>query len=291
MSGKQFGNVINQNNSFLVSAQELAANLSRYKIIDASWYLPAQKRNGRTEFDKSRIPNAVYFDIDNISDKSSHLPHMLPTQEYFASAVGALGINENDDIVVYDGPGLFSAARCWWSLRTMGATSVRILQGGYDRWKNADYPIDTKPPIPPTSTKFTPKFDATKVSGFDTMLLKVKDKNSVILDARPYARWLGEAKEPRAGLRSGHMPGSFSLPASDLVVDGNLLDIEQLKSIFSNLKVTPDMHVTTSCGSGVTAAIISLALESIGHENHTLYDGSWAEWGAQEYAPVIEWKS
>lgn len=215
---------------------------------------------------------------------------MLPTPKEFASAVGALGINENDDIVVYDGLGIFSAARCWWSLRTMGATSVRILQGGFDSWKDAGHPIETMPPKSLTPASFTPKFDATKVSGFDTTLLKIKDKNSVIMDARPYVRWLGKAKEPRAGLRSGHMPGSFSLPASDLVVDGNLLDIEQLKSKFFDLKISSDMHVTTSCGSGVTAAIISLALDSIGHKNHTLYDGSWAEWGAREDAPVIEWQ-
>lgn len=279
-----------QNNPHLISAEELATGLSRFKIIDASWYLPAQKRDGHVEFIESRIPNAVFFDIDEISDKSSDLPHMLPTPEEFAKAVGALGISVEDDIVVYDGIGIFSAARCWWSLRVMGAKSVRILQGGFDRWKEAGHPIETGPPPVRSSALFTSSFDASKVSDFETTLKNIRAKDCVILDARPHPRWLGEVKEPRAGLKSGHMPGSFSLPASDLVVDGNLLGIEQLKSKFIDLKITSQMHVTTSCGSGVTAAILSLALDSIGHKNHTLYDGSWAQWGAHEDAPVIEWQ-
>ena len=279
-----------QKNPHLIEPKELSDNLSRFKIIDASWYLPAQNRNGKAEYDAARIPNAVFFDIDGIADNTSNLPHMLPTPNDYAKAVGALGISESDNIVVYDSMGLFSAARCWWSLRVMGAKSVKILQGGFDRWKDAGFEVETSRPISKTAAKFITNFDPTKLSSFETTLSKIKDKNSVILDARPTPRWLGEAKEPRAGLRSGHMPGSFSLPASDLVVDGRLLEIENLKTKFSELKISSDLHVTTSCGSGVTAAIISLALDSIGHDNHSLYDGSWTEWGAREDAPVIEWR-
>lgn len=280
---------MSQKNPHLIDPQELAENLSRFKIIDASWYLPAQERNGRAEFESARIPDSVFFDIDAISEQSSDLPHMMPTPETFAQLVGDLGISNTDDIVVYDGLGIFSAARCWWSFKTMGAKSVRILQGGFDRWQAGGHPVDNAMPTAPIPTLFKPVFDASKVGDFDTTMGKIKDKDSLILDARPYKRWLGEAKEPRAGLKSGHMPGSFSLPASDLVVDGNLLEIAQLETKFSDLKVSPNMHVTTSCGSGVTAAIISLALDSIGHANHSLYDGSWAEWGARDDAPVIEW--
>lgn len=281
---------MSQNNPHLIAQQELADNLSRHKIIDASWYLPAQNRNGRAEYDAARIPEAVFFDIDGIADQTSDLPHMLPTPNDYAKAVGCLGISESDDIVVYDGLGIFSAARCWWSLRVMGAKNVRILQGGFDRWKETGFEVETTNPTTKTVAEFKASFDLNKLSSFEATLLKIKDKNSIILDARPNPRWLGEAKEPRAGLRSGHMPGSFSLPASDLVVEGDLLGIEDLKAKFSELKILSDTHVTTSCGSGVTAAIISLALDSIGHENHSLYDGSWAEWGARNDAPVIEWQ-
>lgn len=283
--------VIQKENPFFISSQELSANLSEYKIVDASWYLPAQKRDGKAEYEAARIPNAVFFDIDAISDSSSSLPHMLPSPESFAKTIGALGIHEKDDIVIYDGVGLFSAARAWWTFGIMGAKNVRILQGGFDRWQEVGLETDTNEPAKPVPSIFTPNFNAGKVSSFENTLGRVKDKNSAILDARPNARWLGQEKEPRAGLRSGHMPGSFSLPINELVEDGSLIDVEQLKTKFLELKVTSNTHITTSCGSGVTAAIISLALDSIGHENHTLYDGSWAEWGSRDDAPVIEWQS
>lgn len=280
---------MSEQNPFLISQDELANNLDSFKIVDASWYLPAHGRDGKKEYETARIPGAVFFDIDGISDTSSALPHMLPAPENFAEMVGRLGISAEDKIVVYDGLGLFSAARCWWSLRVMGAKSVRILQGGFDRWKEAGLPVDKSKPSTPTATKFVAEFDSEKVRNLLEMNQNIKNGDSLVLDARPYQRYTGEAAEPRAGLRSGHIPGSRSMPASDLVKDGTLLPVEALREKFTELKLDANQHITTSCGSGVTAAIITLALASIGFEKLALYDGSWSEWGADETVPVARW--
>ncbi len=282
---------MNRDNPNLIEPDELAGRLgqSGLGIVDASWYLPAQKRDGRAEYFSARIPGAVYFDIDEIADKSAGLPHMLPSPEVFAGAVGALGISEHDDIVVYDGPGIFSAARVWWSFRVMGAKNVRLLDGGFDRWRNAGLPVETgKPPARPPAI-FVPRFDASKVAGIADIRANLKSGHSLLLDARPFARFAGQAEEPRPGLRSGHVPGAKSLPTDQLVSDGRLRPVAELQQIFDGLALDAHRHAITSCGSGVTAAIISLALVSAGHDNHALYDGSWAEWGKAENAPVAKW--
>lgn len=281
-----------QTNPFMISAEQLAARLGApdLKILDGSWYLPAQNRDGRAEFLAERIPGAVYFDIDAESDPGTGLPHMLPTPQAFAAAAGALGIGESDDIVVYDGPGLFSSARVWWTFRVMGAKRVRILAGGFDRWKQDGFPVETGEPRPPQPAVFHAAFDAGKVRSTADIRANLKIGEALILDARPFGRFTGEVPEPRPGLRSGHIPGSRSLPYDQLVADGTLKDLDSLREIFATFPLEPGRQAVTTCGSGVTAAIISLALESVGHANHALYDGSWAEWGQADDAPVATWE-
>lgn len=279
-------------NAYFIKPETLADKLERgrIKVLDGSWYLPAMGRDAKAEFSTARVPGAQYFDIDVIADTSTNLPHMLPAPEFFSDALGALGISHEDDIVVYDGPGLFSSARVWWTLRVMGASRVRILEGGFDRWKDAGLPVETGPANKPTKARFDARLDDSKVKGFDSMLANIKRGRTLVLDARPHARFTGEAPEPRAGLSSGHIPGSRSLPATDVIRDGKLIPNEALEEKFRQLGIDRHEHVTTSCGSGVTAAILSLALETTGRRGHSLYDGSWAEWGSRREAPVARWK-
>jgi thiosulfate/3-mercaptopyruvate sulfurtransferase len=277
---------------FFVTSGELSKLLKNpeTKIVDASWYLPAMNRDGKAEYDAARIPRAVYFDINAIADTTSKLPHMLPTPEVFAKTVGAMGISETDDIIIYDGPGVFSSARVWWTFRTMGAKNVRILAKGIDGWKAQGRPLETGTPEPKTNAIFVQDFQADKVRDYSYMLTNIRKSPSLVLDARPYERFTGDAAEPRPGLRSGHIPGSKSLPASDLIENGELIETKKLAYMLIEMGVDYAEHVTTSCGSGVTAAIISLALETCGYTRHSLYDGSWADWGSQPDAPVARWK-
>lgn len=279
-------------NPFFISAQELEGELGSpdLRIVDSSWYLPAMNRDPKAEFAENRLPGAVYFDIDDIADKNSDLPHMLPSPEAFGEAMGRLGLSENDRIVVYDGPGLFSSARGWWSLWVMGARNVRILEGGMDGWKKEGRPLETGEPAHPRPASFQTNFSAGRVRDFDYMLKNLKNGTTIVLDARPYGRFIGQDPEPRPGLRSGHMPGARSMPAIDLVRDGRLLPKEELRILLEDNDVKPGRHVTTTCGSGATAAILTLALEAIGHGDHSLYDGSWADWGSRPNAPVAIWK-
>jgi thiosulfate/3-mercaptopyruvate sulfurtransferase len=284
-------------NPFFISATALAARLADtgktpgLRIVDGSWYLPAQNRDAAAEYAAARIPGAVRFDIDAVSDKSTALPHMLPKPEEFARVAGELGISESDDIVVYDGPGLFSAARVWWTFRVMGARNVRILEGGFDRWQAAGLPVETGAPHRPVPAKFNAAFARDKVAGIAAIRANVHTGQATILDARPAGRFAGTAPEPRPGLRSGHMPGAKSLPADTLVSDGKLKYISELKKIFQQFSLDPEKPAITTCGSGVTAATITLALESVGHRRHALYDGSWAEWGQADDAPVARWEN
>ncbi len=277
---------------FFIGADELNAGLGTddLKLVDASWYLPAMGRDGKAEFDAARIAGAQYFDINAIADTSTGLPHMLPSPELFAKAVGEMGISETDDIIVYDGPGIFSSARVWWTFRVMGARRVRILAGGFDGWKAAGLPVETGDPQIPTPVLFTPDFDPSRVRDMAYMMANIKRGETMVLDARPFGRFTGADPEPRPGLRSGHIPGSKSMPSAELTANGALLPEDALRDLLEGRGVKPGIHVTTSCGSGVTAAIISLALETIGHENHSLYDGSWADWGASDQVPVARWE-
>ncbi len=254
-------------------------------VIDASWYLPTMNRDGKAEYAAGHIPGALHFDIDAIADKTSPLPHMLPTPDDFARAAGAMGISDKDHIVVYDGAGLFAAPRVWWTFRVMGASRVSILEGGAPKWR-AEHREWTDAETTKPAKRFTPHFDASDVADLAAIKAALHGHSAQIVDARPAARFRGEAPEPRPGLASGHMPGSFNVQFPDLVADGHLLSAEKIKAAFEKAGVDLAKPVITSCGSGVSAAILAFALESIGHPVKALYDGSWAEWGSRADCPV-----
>ncbi|GLU29364.1 3-mercaptopyruvate sulfurtransferase [Brucella sp. NBRC 12950] len=274
--------------AFVISRDDLKARLGEpgLAIVDASWYLPAAGRNGRDEYDAAHIPGAVFFDQDVIADKDSGLPHTLPSPELFARHVGAMGITADETIAVYDGPGMFSAPRVWWMFRVMGVKNVLVLDGGFDGWKAANFPV-TDEVTKIAATLFTPSFNASKVVDFAEMSKIVDGRSSQIADARAAGRFTGRDAEPREGMRSGHMPGARNVPVGSLSENGQLKSLDSLREIFASAGVDLNKPVVTSCGSGVTAAVITLALTSLGHEDNRLYDGSWSEWGSRQDTPVV----
>ncbi len=276
-----------QDSPFTVDADWLQERLGQpgLTVVDASWYLPAQKRDGRAEYDAGHIPGAVFFDHDLVSDQDSALPHTLPSPQAFARYVGTMGVSADDTIVVYDGPGFFSAPRAWWMFRIMGVFQVYVLEGGFDRWKAAGRPVTAgKTPIAPCI--FHADFDAGRVASLADMRRIVEKGESQIADARGPGRFAGTEPEPRAGVRSGHMPGARNVPASALSENGELLPKERLSALIAGSGIDLSRPVVTSCGSGITAAVITLALETLGHTDNRLYDGSWTEWGGLADTPV-----
>lgn len=270
-----------------ISAEQLYALMGRdtVKILDGSWALDGTDMS--TSFRCAHIPTAQFFDLDDISDHSQNLPHMAPPPAQFADAVGKLGISEADHVVIYDQQGLFSAARVWWTFKLMGHARVQVLAGGFPAWTTSSRPVSDKveTPIPKA---YQPQYNADMVATIDDLLASIGQSEFAIFDARSRARFEATAPEPRAGLTGGHIPCSLSLPFGELLANGQLKPAKDLNSIFERLGLTLGQTAITTCGSGVTAAIISLALHEIGHEHIRLYDGSWAEWGQARLQMPIE---
>jgi thiosulfate/3-mercaptopyruvate sulfurtransferase len=268
----------------LVSTAWLAAHRSDpdLRVIDASWYLPDAGRDAKAEYKASHIPGARFFDIDEITDSRSNLPHMAPPPEKFVSRMRAMGIGDGHQVVVYDGSGLFSAARVWWTFRLMGKTDVAVLDGGFPKWQAEGREVEDMPPVL-RDRHITVSRQHALVKDVTQVAHAAKLGEAEIIDARSAARFKGEAPEPRPGLRAGHIPGSKNVPyASLLNPDGTMKPVADLRAVFEAAGVNLSKPAITSCGSGVTAAILSLALDRMGHKNHALYDGSWAEWGMYE---------
>ncbi|MGB7431824.1 MAG: 3-mercaptopyruvate sulfurtransferase [Ahrensia sp.] len=276
------------NSPFIVSADWLEERLDNptIKILDASWYLPDQGRDAKAEYDAAHIPGAIFFDQDLVVAAGSALPHTLPSPQEFQRYAQTMGLCADDTIVVYDGPGYFSAPRVWWMLRTMGAKKVFVLDGGFDNWKAQGRPTTDAPSVPVAST-FTAKLDADRVIDFRTMLATVTQASSQIADARGAGRFSGEQPEPRAGMRSGHMPGARNVPYASLSENGYLKNLDQLRATLVRAGIDPEQPVVTTCGSGVTACVIALALESLGNNSVRVYDGSWCEWGARDNTTIV----
>jgi thiosulfate/3-mercaptopyruvate sulfurtransferase len=272
----------------LVSTDWLAAHLRDpdLRILDASWYLPDAGRDPRAEYNAAHIPGARFFDIDEISDQRSALPHMAPPTEKFMSRMRAMGVGDGHQVVIYDGAGLFSAARVWWTFRLMGKTDVAVLDGGFPKWRAEGREVEDLAPIV-KDRHMTVSRQNQLVKDVTQVAHSSKLREAEILDARSSARFKGEAPEPRPGLREGHIPGSKNLPFATLLnADGTMKSVADLRATFEAAGVNLTKPAITTCGSGVTAAILSLALERIGHRNHSLYDGSWSEWGMYDDLPV-----
>lgn len=267
----------------LVSTTWLAANLSdpNICILDSSWHMPAAKRNAMAEHTANRIPGSQFFDIDGLSDQSSSLPHMLPTAEYFADNVKALGAGNAKKIICYDTAGLFSAARAWWMFKVFGHDNVAVLNGGFPKWIAENHPVETGMVQKPLPNIFNPQFHSQLVIDRNDVKIALAEQSAQVADARGAPRFQGLEAEPRPGVRAGHMPGAANVHyASMLQPDGTMKPTNEIAAIFAIAGVDVAKPIITSCGSGVTAAILTLALTQLGIKSHSLYDGSWTDWGS-----------
>ncbi len=272
----------------LVSTQWLADHINDpdLRVFDASWHMPASGRNALAEFQNAHIPGARFFDIDEISDHRSELPHMAPPVEKFMSRMRALGVGDGHQVVVYDSTGLFSAARVWWMFRYMGQRDIAVLDGGLPKWISEGHPVTNDAPVI-KDRHMTVKRDPSLVKDVTQVAHASKLGEYEIIDVRGHERFSGTIEEPRAGMRSGHIPGSKNVPFPTLLnADQTLKSPDALRQVLSDANVDLSKPVITTCGSGVTAAILCLALEQIGKTDFALYDGSWTEWGAFDYLPI-----
>jgi thiosulfate/3-mercaptopyruvate sulfurtransferase len=272
----------------LVTSAWLAARLDApdIRILDASWHLPGGGRDARAEYEAAHIPGARFFDIDEIADDISELPHMAPPVEKFVSRMRAMGVGDGHRVVIYDSQGIFSAARVWWLFRLFGKTDVAVLDGGLPKWRAEGRPLEDSLPIL-QERHFTARRVAALVRDLAQVAEAAEKGSPQIVDARAPGRFRGEEPEPRPGLRGGHIPGAVNLPYTRLLSsDGTMKEPEALRQAFEAAGVDVSAPVITTCGSGVSAAVLNLALERLGNARHSLYDGSWAEWGARADLPL-----
>jgi thiosulfate/3-mercaptopyruvate sulfurtransferase len=255
-------------------------------VLDATYYLPNENKNPYALFLDARIPGAQFFNIDAVTDSTSSLPHMLPTPEIFGAAVAALGGGASSQVVVYDQRGIFSAARLWWMFRVFGHENVAVLDGGLPAWIAAGGVVETGAPISVAAGDFIAGFRPERVRALAQMRQNLTTKAEQVLDARAAGRFDGSVPEPRAGMRSGHIPGAVSLPFTDLLEHGQMLPPAKLREKFAAAGVGAETKIVTSCGSGVTAAVLTLGLALAGLPEGALYDGSWSEWGSRDDTPV-----
>ena len=270
--------------SALVTTEWLAKHLGDpdLRVVDGSWHMPQAKRDPACEFQDAHLPGAVFFDIDRIADTASGLPHMLPSPEVFAHAIGALGIGDGDRVVIYDSRGVVSAARVWWTLRVFGHDAVAVLDGGLPKWRAEGRPVASGAATP-TPRQFTPRFRPELVRDVSQLKTNVVSRREQVLDARSRGRFAGTEPEPRAGLRGGHIPGSLNLPYDELhAADGTLRPVAELQRAFTESGVDLRRPVVTTCGSGITASVLALGLHQVGCTDAAVYDGSWTEWGSSE---------
>ncbi|HEY4263686.1 MAG TPA: 3-mercaptopyruvate sulfurtransferase [Micropepsaceae bacterium] len=273
----------------LVSTEWLAANMWQPHVViaDASWYLPQAGRDAHAEYKAAHIPGALFFDIDAISDQNSTLPHMLPPAVAFASSMRKLGIGDSDIVVFYDGAGIYSSPRAFWMMRVMGHRNVAVLDGGLPKWRREGRPVEAVPAAPVARGHFTPRRQDHLIRDFAAMRSNLQTRDEQIVDARSPSRFRGEEAAPRAGVRPGHIPGSINLHYAEvLTLEGTMRNVDDLQRLFAERGIDLARPVATSCGSGITAAILALAFEIAGAKSVTLYDGSWSEWGAAHDAPV-----
>lgn len=272
----------------LVTPRWLAGRLAApdLVVVDGSYYLPAAGRDAASEYRERRIPGAVRFDIDVVKDRANPLPHMLPDPAFFAREVGALGIGDGMTIVVYDGAGLFSAPRVAWTFAVFGAPDVAVLDGGLPAWIAEGHAVETEAPAPRRPRSFTARLNHGAVASLADVRAALDTGSAQVVDARSAPRFTGQEAEPRAGMRSGHMPGALNLHYGALIEDGRLRGPDAIRAAVAAAGIDPGRPVITSCGSGVTAAILALAFERIGQPIRQLYDGSWSDWGSRDDTPV-----